>query len=75
MRDEELYPSASTFNPNRFMKDGKLAADVTDPREMFFGFGRRYCFFANILTRALCLISPVENVPEERSPTRRSSFV
>jgi len=43
MRDESLYPSASTFEPSRFMKDGKLAEDVTDPRDMFFGFGRRQC--------------------------------
>ena len=40
-RDESTYPKPHTFNPARFLKDGKLDASVKDPEEMVFGFGRR----------------------------------
>ncbi|KAG5650135.1 hypothetical protein H0H81_000558 [Sphagnurus paluster] len=31
------------FNPDRFMKDGKLDPDAKDPASIAFGFGRRIC--------------------------------
>ncbi|KAG5350454.1 hypothetical protein C0989_010974, partial [Termitomyces sp. Mn162] len=37
-----IYPDPDTFNPDRFMKDGKLNPDIRDP-SMAFGFGRRFC--------------------------------
>ena len=41
MHDEDMYPDPFTFNPERFLKDGKLNPAVRDPRNIGFGFGRR----------------------------------
>jgi cytochrome P450 len=41
LRDESIYPHPETFNPDRFMRDGKLNSDVRDPSLIVFGFGRR----------------------------------
>ncbi|KAF8999422.1 cytochrome P450 [Cyathus striatus] len=40
---EADYPNPNTFNPERFLKDGKLNTSVRDPRTIVFGFGRRIC--------------------------------
>ncbi|KAF7800179.1 hypothetical protein EIP86_011426 [Pleurotus ostreatoroseus] len=40
--DEERYPHAQEFNPDRFMRDGKLDLRDNDPT-IAFGFGRRIC--------------------------------
>ena len=39
--DESIYSRPRTFNPERYLKDGKLDYSVKDPEEMVFGFGRR----------------------------------
>jgi len=41
--DEKKYPGPERFNPDRFMKDGKLDPNVFDPTPVAFGFGRRIC--------------------------------
>ncbi|KDR69244.1 hypothetical protein GALMADRAFT_145643 [Galerina marginata CBS 339.88] len=43
LHDEDIYSNPSTFNPDRFMKDGLLDPSVRDPGSMAFGFGRRIC--------------------------------
>ncbi|KAF8655202.1 hypothetical protein AX16_003234 [Volvariella volvacea WC 439] len=43
MHDPEAYPQPEVFNPDRFIKDGKLDPDVRDPATAVFGFGRRMC--------------------------------
>jgi hypothetical protein len=43
--DEEAYPEATSFKPERFIKNGALNKEVRDPRDIIFGFGRRYIFF------------------------------
>ncbi|KAJ3516113.1 hypothetical protein NLJ89_g1321 [Agrocybe chaxingu] len=43
LNDEKVYPDPSTFNPDRFMRDGKLNLDVRDPAHACWGFGRRIC--------------------------------
>ena len=40
LNDEKMYPDPFTFNPDRFIKDGKLDLSVRDP-EAAFGYGRR----------------------------------
>lgn len=46
MRDEKLYPNASSFDPERFMakknSTEKGNEKIVDPRNYVFGFGRRY---------------------------------
>jgi len=47
LRDESRYGSdASTFRPERFLKDGRLDPDVQDPATFAFGYGRRYAKFS-----------------------------
>jgi len=40
-RDPNLYLDPETFNPDRFLKDGKIDPLVFDPEERVFGAGRR----------------------------------
>jgi hypothetical protein len=41
-RDEEVYPDPESFKPERFLKNGTLNKEIRDPRDIIFGFGRRY---------------------------------
>ena len=41
LRDEFLYPDASTFKPERFMEADPDKKRLMDPRNYIFGFGRR----------------------------------
>ncbi|KAG6855925.1 hypothetical protein H0H87_009382 [Tephrocybe sp. NHM501043] len=41
LHDENIYPNPFDFNPDRFMKDGKLDPNAKDPMHAAFGFGRR----------------------------------
>ncbi|TFK33961.1 cytochrome P450 [Crucibulum laeve] len=43
LHNEEIYPEPFEFNPDRYMKDGKLNPAVRDPGHAAFGFGRRIC--------------------------------
>lgn len=43
MHNETMYPDPEKFNPERFLKDGRINADVQDPRIICFGLGRRIC--------------------------------
>lgn len=42
LHDAKTYADPFEFNPDRFIKEGKLNADVKDPSHIAFGFGRRY---------------------------------
>ncbi|KAF8877182.1 cytochrome P450 [Infundibulicybe gibba] len=43
LHDENEYPQPFLFNPDRFIRDGKINPAVKDPRAFAFGFGRRVC--------------------------------
>jgi len=40
-RDPNVYPDPEAFNPDRFLKDGKINPLVLDPASRVFGAGRR----------------------------------
>ncbi|KAJ7065515.1 cytochrome P450, partial [Mycena amicta] len=42
LHDNDIYPDHESFNPERFLRDGKLNPDVRDPDMAAFGFGRRH---------------------------------
>ena len=48
LHNPEDYPEPRLFNPDRFIKDGKLNPDVRDPLTVVFGFGRRYVMFPSV---------------------------
>ena len=41
MHDPEVFNDSMIFQPERYLKDGKLNPDVRDPDSAVFGFGRR----------------------------------
>ncbi|KZP26041.1 cytochrome P450 [Athelia psychrophila] len=43
LNDPTVYPDPSVFNPERFLKDGKIDPEVQDPQLAVFGYGRRIC--------------------------------
>ncbi|KAJ2936604.1 hypothetical protein H1R20_g494, partial [Candolleomyces eurysporus] len=43
LHDPELYPDPYKFDPERFIKDGKINKEVANPYSAAFGFGRRIC--------------------------------
>jgi cytochrome P450 len=49
LRDEEVYPDPTVFNPDRFIKDGVMNKEIRDPRDIVFGFGRRFVQFCSFL--------------------------
>ena len=44
LHNEADYPDPTSFNPERYLKNGQLDPSVRDPELMAFGFGRRYLF-------------------------------
>ena len=40
-RDPSIYPDPESFNPDRFLKDGKIDPLVFNPEDRVFGTGRR----------------------------------
>jgi len=40
-RDPNIYPDPEAFNPDRFLKDGKIDPSVLNPEDRVFGAGRR----------------------------------
>ncbi|KAK7676908.1 hypothetical protein QCA50_020164 [Cerrena zonata] len=43
LHNSEDYPEPMQFNPDRFIKNGRLDPDVRNPLTFTFGFGRRIC--------------------------------
>lgn len=43
LHDESVYPNPQVFDPERFLRDGKINESVMDPKSAFFGYGHRIC--------------------------------
>ena len=65
LHDPEVYKDPFVYNPDRFLKDGKIDPSVRDPT-MTFGYGRRICpgrFLAeNSLFIFICHIMTVYDI-------------
>ncbi|TFK33959.1 cytochrome P450 [Crucibulum laeve] len=62
LHNETIYPDPFIFNPDRFMKNGKINISVRDPVHACFGFGRRirpgrYMAFSAVWIAIASLIS------------------
>lgn len=53
--DESTYPAPHTYDPERFLKGGKIDPSVRDPEERVFGSGRRICPGRHFAMRTLFL--------------------
>ena len=53
--DPVVYPEPYRFNPERFLKDGKLDPSVKDPEDRVFGSARRVCPGRYIANRTIFL--------------------
>lgn len=53
--NESIYPAPYTYDPERFLKDGKLDGSARDPEENVFGLGRRACPGNHFAKRTLFL--------------------
>ena len=50
LHDPVMYPKPDVFDPERFLKDGKINPSVRDPEDRVFGSSRRICpgkYFGN----------------------------
>jgi len=56
LHDPKVFNNPMEYQPERFLKDGKLNPDVLDPASMAFGFGRRICPGRHLSDNSLYLI-------------------
>lgn len=40
--NEAVHPAPRTYDPERFLKDGRFDSSVKDPEERIVGSGKRY---------------------------------
>ena len=61
LHDHKAFNSPQEFQPERYLKDGKLNPDVRDPDSAAFGFGRRSVntIYSSSLTYTLIKFSSV----------------
>lgn len=63
LHDESVFTEPEEFNPERYLKDGKLDPSVRQPEVSAFGFGRRYSFSSMILLRPKLTSEHCKNLP------------
>jgi len=74
--DDEVYPQPQLFDPERFLKDGKLDRSVKDPEDRVFGAGRRYDYArAMVLTLTAFFFFSVARICPGRYFALRSLFL
>jgi len=57
LRNEEIYPNAHTFKPERYLEEvDEAAAKRRDPRNYVFGFGRRKCPGSHLIEQSLWIV-------------------
>ena len=70
--DDEVYPQPTLFDPERFLKDGKLDPSVKSPEDRVFGAGRRYDYARSMVLTltAFCFFFHCQDMPRKifRSP-------
>jgi hypothetical protein len=76
-QDPEAYPEPHLFKPERYLtEDGrKINPDVRDPRDIVFGFGRRYVLLYRFCPHSLSkssLLRRGEATPQTLCYTVRS---
>ena len=65
MHDPKVFNSPMEFQPERYLKDGKLNPDVMDSDSVAFGFGRRSVDPKHSTTCTLYQVSSQESVQED----------
>lgn len=48
LHNPDDYPEPERFNPDRFIRDGKMNPDVRNPLSVAFGFGRRSVYLISL---------------------------
>ncbi|EAU89619.2 cytochrome P450 [Coprinopsis cinerea okayama7 len=57
LHDPDVYPEPHRFDPERFLKDGKINPEVRDPDVAVFGYGRRICPGRNLSNDTFALLA------------------
>ena len=60
MNDEKEYPDPGSFNPERYINDGKN--EPRDPADIIFGFGRRFVLSILIFSKEINVDLTIEFV-------------